>query len=113
MGFDANEAMQELDGRRVMQEFASANTILRQYQKQRKTFLDSTSTLQHYQKTALGFSAIDQLQRSIQGSMSPRACYELAQEWLGKAENGRPTVNRANHGIRVLMRFCSQVHNTL
>jgi hypothetical protein len=42
-----------------------------------------------------------------------RASYELAQEWLGKAENGRPTVNQANHRIRVLMRFFSRVHNTL
>src|SRR5215207_3658878 len=26
-----------------------------------------------------------------------RGCYGLAQEWLANAENGRPTVNRANH----------------
>jgi hypothetical protein len=43
----------------------------------------------------------------------PRACYGLVQEWLGKAQNGRPTANRANHAIRVLMRFISRVHNTL
>ena len=42
-----------------------------------------------------------------------RACYELAQGWLANAENGLVMVNRANRGIRVLMRFFSQVHNTL
>jgi hypothetical protein len=35
-------------------------------------------------------------------------CYELAQEWLSYAENGRPTVNRANRGIRILMRFSAK-----
>jgi transposase len=42
-----------------------------------------------------------------------RGCYELAQEWLANAENGRSTVNRTNRRIRILMRFFSQVHNTL
>src|SRR5215211_6158003 len=31
----------------------------------------------------------------------PRGCYELAQEWLANAGNGRPTVNRNNRGIRI------------
>src|SRR5215218_5859578 len=42
-----------------------------------------------------------------------RGCYELARQWLANGENGRPTVNRANRAIRILMRFFSQVHNTL
>jgi hypothetical protein len=42
-----------------------------------------------------------------------RACYELAQEWLTNAENGGPTRNRANRVTRILMRFFSQVHNSL
>jgi hypothetical protein len=32
---------------------------------------------------------------------------------LQMRENGRPTVNRANRTIRILMRFFRQVHNTL
>ena len=43
----------------------------------------------------------------------PRACYELAQESLANAENGRSTGNRVDRGIPILMRFFSQVHNTL
>src|SRR5215216_2757939 len=43
----------------------------------------------------------------------PRGCYELARQWLANGENGRPTVNRANRAIRILMRVFSQVHNTL
>src|SRR5215208_6733380 len=42
-----------------------------------------------------------------------RGCYELAQEWLANAENGRPTLNRAKRRIRILMRFFNQVHNTV
>ena len=45
--------------------------------------------------------------------IGPRGCYELAQEWLANAEDGRFTVNRTNRIIRILMRFFSQVHNTL
>src|SRR5215211_3950030 len=43
----------------------------------------------------------------------PRGCYELAQEWRTKAGNWGPTENRTNRGIRISMRFFSQVHNTL
>ena len=53
------------------------------------------------------------LLRGQQGWRVPRGCYELAQEWLANAENGGPTVNSANRGIRILMRFFNQVHNTL
>jgi hypothetical protein len=65
VGFDASRAMQQLDGSRALRELdaqrysivpshiASANNILRQYQ-----------------KTVLGFSGIDEIQRSIQGSMA-------------------------------------------
>jgi hypothetical protein len=37
-----------------------------------------------------------------------RGCYELAQEWLANAENGGPTVNSANRGIRILVRFSTK-----
>src|SRR5215211_1885099 len=49
----------------------------------------------------------------LRDAPSARSCYELAQEWLANAGNGRPTVNRTNRGIRILMQFFSQVHNTL
>ncbi len=42
-----------------------------------------------------------------------RGCYELTQEWLANAGNEGSAVNRANRGIRIGMRFFSQVHNTL
>ena len=46
-------------------------------------------------------------------SRSARSCYELSQEWLANAENGGLIGDRANRGIRILMRLFSQVHNTL
>ena len=51
--------------------------------------------------------------RAYYQRIKTRACYELAQEWLTNAENGGPTRNRANRVTRILMRFFSQVHNSL
>src|SRR5215213_9887726 len=64
MGFDASEVMRELDGQRVMRE-VDAQRVLRDA----SPVASVNNVLRQYQRHARDLIGVDQLQRTIQGSM--------------------------------------------